>query len=653
MDGHAFDTIVRERTTGAGVTGRRHVVGLLLALLAALTGARAAPAPATAARRRRRTQRARRDRVRAASRVQPEKKKKKKKCPPCKRRAKGKCKGRLPDGAACPGGACQSGACVPPTPDCRCDGRECGPNACGQSCGPCPSDRVCQDGRCLLACAPGLTPCGSECVDLRSDRFNCGACGADCAFPHALATCEAGECQMGACDTGYAECDNDPETGCETNLRTDPADCGACGHVCPENSPQCHNGDCVCPGSGETCSATATCCEDGCRELDRNAANCGACGHACPAGQRCWNSVCVCGDVCPSGCQFTSIQAAADAALPHATVRVCAGTYAGPVVIGKHLSLVGDGAEQTIIDGQESVRPLEIAEGKTVTISHLTVTRGSAPSGGGVLNRGFLTAEDAHVIANISTGLDNGLGPGGGIRNALGSTLSLARCTISDNQASEGGAISGPFTGGISATLTVTDCLIEGNVGGGIDYGSNGTLTVRGCTIQGNGFTSLSCAGVTSSGALATYVIEDTGIIGNDSPVAGGLELTGSGAITNCTITGNTAGNSGGGGLIEGVVTLTGCTVSGNSVVGNGGGLYLHGEATLKDCTITGNTALYNGGGIEAQGGPIVLRNTQVTLNEATNGSGGGIYTAIAISLQDGSVVAQNTPDDCAGGGSC
>jgi mannan endo-1,4-beta-mannosidase len=37
---------------------------------------------------------------------------KKKGCPPCKKRKKGKCKKKKPDGTVCPGGACQSGNCV-------------------------------------------------------------------------------------------------------------------------------------------------------------------------------------------------------------------------------------------------------------------------------------------------------------------------------------------------------------------------------------------------------------------------------------------------------------------------------------------------------------------------------------------------------------
>ena len=43
---------------------------------------------------------------------------------------------------------------------------------------------------------------------------------------------------------------------------------------------------------------------------------------------------------------------------------------------------------------------------------------------------------------------------------------------------------------------------------------------------------------------------------------------------------------------INGTVTLTDCTVSGNSAGIGGGGLYNHGgTTTLTDCTISGNSA--------------------------------------------------------------
>src|SRR5687767_928145 len=36
----------------------------------------------------------------------------KKKCPPCKKRKQDKCKGKKPDGTACPGGTCRRGSCI-------------------------------------------------------------------------------------------------------------------------------------------------------------------------------------------------------------------------------------------------------------------------------------------------------------------------------------------------------------------------------------------------------------------------------------------------------------------------------------------------------------------------------------------------------------
>ncbi|MDQ2652209.1 MAG: DUF1554 domain-containing protein [Chloroflexota bacterium] len=44
--------------------------------------------------------------------LEARKRKKKKSCPPCRKRKKGKCKGKLPDGAACVSGTCSGGICV-------------------------------------------------------------------------------------------------------------------------------------------------------------------------------------------------------------------------------------------------------------------------------------------------------------------------------------------------------------------------------------------------------------------------------------------------------------------------------------------------------------------------------------------------------------
>lgn len=53
--------------------------------------------------------------------------------------------------------------------------------------------------------------------------------------------------------------------------------------------------------------------------------------------------------VCPSGCDYTSIQDAIDAASSGDTISIGAGTYDEQVIVNKGLTLDGDGAGTTII----------------------------------------------------------------------------------------------------------------------------------------------------------------------------------------------------------------------------------------------------------------------------------------------------------------
>jgi hypothetical protein len=124
---------------------------------------------------------------------------KKKRCPPCKKRKKGKCKKKKPDGTACPGGTCQGGRCLLTrcTPSCR--GKVCGDDGCGGSCGSCGAV-PCTNGACNCAGQPDLRDCG------RGQQ-----CSGDvCATP--LVTCSHGLCFLnehccnGRCNTGEGSC---------------------------------------------------------------------------------------------------------------------------------------------------------------------------------------------------------------------------------------------------------------------------------------------------------------------------------------------------------------------------------------------------------------------------------------------------------------
>ena len=86
--------------------------------------------------------------------------------------------------------------------------------------------------------------------------------------------------------------------------------------------------------------------------------------------------------------------------------------------------------------------------------------------------------------------------------------------------------------------------------------------------------------------------------------------------LTDCTISGNSAG--GGGGLFNngnGTMTIADCTISGNIAnARHGGGLFDYGTAVLTNCTVSGNSASA-GGGLYADNGGLTLTGSIVAGN--------------------------------------
>ena len=83
-------------------------------------------------------------------------------------------------------------------------------------------------------CATGLTACSSGCVDLKSDKNNCGACTNVCPVV----------CANGACATSCPP----PTTNCSgscVDTQSSGANCGACGSKC-EGGRVCSAGTCSC-----------------------------------------------------------------------------------------------------------------------------------------------------------------------------------------------------------------------------------------------------------------------------------------------------------------------------------------------------------------------------------------------------------------------
>ena len=132
-------------------------------------------------------------------------------------------------------------------------------------------------------------------------------------------------------------------------------------------------------------------------------------------------------------------------------------------------------------------------------------------------------------------------------------------------------------------------------------------------------------AGVTISGAGQSSVFA----------LENGVDAT----LSGLTITDGNSRFGGGVDNLSGTATLTDCTLTGNSAGSNGGGVYNGlGTTTLTDCTISGNSA-GSGGGVDNSAGTVMLTDCTISGN---SGSDGGVYNGGTATLT-GTIVAGNT----------
>jgi hypothetical protein len=174
---------------------------------------------------------------------------------------------------------------------------------CGNSCIVANGTGKCAKGCQVDTCNMGRADCdgmfanGCE-ADLAGDPNNCGMCAMKCAFANGSGSCVNMMCQLGGCNFGYGNCDNNNANGCETSLSADRNNCGMCGKVCAlaNGSSKCTNSMCVIdicsPGFGDCDGNPATGCET---NTNTSLTNCGGCGKNCaPANATgmCGNGVC-------------------------------------------------------------------------------------------------------------------------------------------------------------------------------------------------------------------------------------------------------------------------------------------------------------------------------------------------------------------------
>jgi hypothetical protein len=337
-------------------------------------------------------------------------------------------------------------------------------------------------------------------------------------------------------------------------------------------------------------------------------------------------------DVCPAGCDFSTLQAAINAA-PAGTEIVLAVSLHDEtdVLIHKSLTIRGlaGGSEirAAVAPGTENGRVFLVPAGVSVVLRDLELVNGDVAGtgdGGGVHNLGDLTLERVEIRSS-------GAGGGGGaLFNGAGATLIAHDSTFRASSAQYGGAL---YNAG---TATLTGCVLSQSSAdsyGGAIY-NLGSLALHASAVADN-YASLSGGGLYQVGeAPLLSIYRGTIALNLAGSLGGGLViLNGVAELVYSDVFDNDSAY-GGGVLNNATFRFRNGTVGFNSAKKRGGGLYQGGTggSTIENATITSNSAWEDGGGIYVQSPRSVnLYSSTVAHNLADAdqddfGSGGGIF---------------------------
>lgn len=304
------------------------------------------------------------------------------------------------------------------------------------------------------------------------------------------------------------------------------------------------------------------------------------------------------------------------------SVSCSGGLITGGYAEGNGAGVRAEGGSLTIdgvlIAGNSSTQSgggVYVASGCGIVLNDANIAYNNGANGGGLyVSDNQLTVNGGAVSnnrANIS---------GGGLYAGAGSKVIINGCTVSNNTANMRGGI---YSAG---SLEMTESTVSGNTASGMSGGIGASrLILKNSTVSGNSAT-------TAGGIYCTdeTIIDNCRILNNTATAGagGGIYSNGNITIKNGTeISENTSVSLGGGAYIENSKGIfENITISKNSATGNGGGLYHLSEVELNNVTIVGNSTQASGGGVyNASSDLIILGNTSVTANTATE-FGAGVY---------------------------
>ena len=240
----------------------------------------------------------------------------------------------------------------------------------------------------------------------------------------------------------------------------------------------------------------------------------------------------------------------------------------------------------------------DIVDGTTTDVAALIANKGAD---------GFISLREAILAANNDPG-------SGWILSLDAGTYSLTETGTDDN--------SGDFD--VRSTITIQgagaqDSIISTAISDRLFQITDGDLTLQGVTLQGGSSTT---GGAVLVGQFSSLLATDTVFRDNTSSGSGG-------AITT-----------------QGEVTLNRVALIDNDATGSssdGGAInILSGSTTLNNVTVSGNTAGNGGGGIKLGGGLLEINHSTIANNEGFSSSGGGLKRTSGTATISNSIFAGN-----------
>lgn len=247
-----------------------------------------------------------------------------------------------------------------------------------------------------------------------------------------------------------------------------------------------------------------------------------------------------------------------------------------------------------------------------------------------------LTVTKANVFGN-----GYGVGLSGSV--TANSSLKLDNGTNIHNNTHVGTFVE---SGSMNVGATAYVDIVNNGERGAVVNNVHSTGTFNKATITGNGNSSMTGAGIYTTGTISTTA--STNVSNNKGTQGGGICGDGNAVlnINGTPIKDNTAHGCGGGICSYGTLNMSGSTLTGNTATGDGGAIWYN-KGNISGCGITGNTANNIGGGVSLSGGTSTLTNNNIDNNKANQG--GGMYTDGNLTISSGTFNNNNASGN--GGG--